>query len=110
LTAVALGSVILLLSKKPRGKHSKDTMIATLFGFAEARDAIATGESTNERVASAAAREAVKRAVDGQPAGKEESFRVPGGERGRKWRSAAATGELCFGVLGLGFRVSSLGF
>jgi hypothetical protein len=90
LTAVvALGSVILLLSKKPRGKHSNDTMIATLRGFAEVRDAIATGEITNERAASTAAREAVERAVDGQPAGKEESLRVLNGERGRKRRSAA---------------------
>jgi hypothetical protein len=63
-------------------------MIATLFGFAEARDTIATGESANEKAASAAAIEAVKRAVDGQPAGKEESVRVLGGERGRKRRSA----------------------
>ena len=38
LIAAALGSVILLLSKKPRGKHSKDTMIATLRGFAELRE------------------------------------------------------------------------
>jgi len=115
LIAAALGSVILLLSKKPRGKHSKDTMIATLFGFAEARDAIATGESANEKAASAAAIEAVERAVDGQPAGKEESVRVPGGERGRKRRSAWLLLRLGnyvsgFWAWGLGFRVLGFGF
>ena len=38
-------------------------MIATLRGFAEVRDAIATGESANGKAASAAAREEVERAV-----------------------------------------------
>ena len=93
LTAVTLGSLILHLTKKPRGKHSKDTMIATLRGFAEVRDAIATGESANEKAASAAATEAVERAVNGQPAGEGESVRVLNGDRGRKRRSAAATGD-----------------
>jgi hypothetical protein len=93
LTAAALGSLILHLTKKPRGKHSKDTMIATLRGVAEVRDAIATGESANDTAASAAAKEAVERAVDGQPAGEEESVRMSGGERGRKRKSAAAAGD-----------------
>jgi len=94
LTELALGALILHLTKKPRGKHSsKDTMIATLRGFAEVRDAIATGESANGKAASAAAREAVERAVDGQPAGDEESVSVLGDERGRKRRLAAAAGD-----------------
>jgi hypothetical protein len=94
LTEVALGALILHLTKKPRGKHSsEDTMIATLRGFVEVRDAIATGESANEKAASAAAREAVRRAVGGQPAAEEENARVLGGERGRKRRSAAVAGD-----------------
>jgi hypothetical protein len=93
LTEVALGSLILHLTKKPRGKHSKDTMIATLRGFAEVINAIATGESSNEKAASAAARETVERATDCQPAGEEESERVLGGWGGRKRRSAAAIGD-----------------
>jgi len=56
----------------------------------EERDAIATGESAKEKAAYAAAREAVERATDGQPAGEEENERVLGGWRGRKRRSAAA--------------------
>jgi len=91
LTAVTLGSLILHLTKKPRGKHSKHTMIATLRGLVEVRDAIATGESAKEKAAFAAAREAVERAVDRQPAGEEESMRMLYGERGRKRRSAAMT-------------------
>jgi len=94
LTELALWALILHLTKKPRGKHSsKDTMIVTLRGFVEVRDAIATGERANEKAASAAATEAVRRAVDGQPAGEEENARVPGGERGRKRRSAAVAGD-----------------
>jgi len=93
LTEVVLGSLILHLTKKPRGKHSRGTMIATLRGLAEVRDAIATGQIVNEKAASAATREAVERAVDGQPAGEEESVRVPSGERGWKRRSAAAAGD-----------------
>ena len=93
LTEVVLGSLILHLTKKPRGKHSKDSMIATLRGFAEVRDAIATGENANEKAASAAAREAVERGTDGQPAGEEENERVLGGWRRRKRRSAAAIGD-----------------
>ena len=68
-------------------------MIVTLRGFVEVRDAIATGESANEKAASAAAREAVERATDGQPAGEKENERVLGGWRGRKRRSAAAIGD-----------------
>ena len=81
LTEATLWALILHLTRKPRGKHSRNTMIATLRGFAEVRDAIATGESANEKAASAAAREAVERAVDGQPAGDEEGVSVLGDER-----------------------------
>jgi len=50
--------------------------------------------TSNEKAASAAAREAVERATDCQPAGEEESERVlVGGWGGRKRRSAAATGD-----------------
>jgi hypothetical protein len=57
-TVVVLRSLILHLTKKAGGNHSKATMIATLRGFAEVRDAIATGESAKEVAASAAVLEA----------------------------------------------------